>query len=138
MRQTSSSAAQAKEDHRQSGRLAVEFLYWEDCPSHERALELLTQALREEDIAAELQMYRVETDEEAEEIGFPGSPTIRVNGVDIDENPDLPIGLSCRVYRTETGRMSPLPSKEKIARALHRAAARSDSARARSEFLPCR
>jgi len=119
----------------------VEFLYFEDCPSHERALEIVEEALREEQIPAELHVYRVETDEEAERIRFPGSPTIRINGVDVEENPDLPIGLSCRAYRHENGRISPLPSKDKIVQAIRQAMRdplSAASARQGHEFSLCR
>ena len=109
----------------------VEFLYIEDCPSHERALELLKEALREQPIPMEFTLYRIETDEEAQAARFPGSPTIRIDGADIDENPDLPIGLSCRGYRHDNGRISPLPPRDKIVEALRRAANRSLACSAR-------
>ena len=103
------------------GPLHVDFLYWEECPSHERALQLLHEVMRDEGIEANIYQQRVDTDEEAEALRFPGSPTIRINGVDIDDDPGLPIGLTCRVYRTANGRMSPLPSRDLIANALRTA-----------------
>ena len=104
--------------------IEIEFLYSDDCPSHERALELLEQAIQEEGVQPRIEIRRVETEEEAEEYDFPGSPTIRVNGVDIDPEATPPIGLSCRAYRLETGRISPLPPKDKIVSALRQAAYR--------------
>ena len=101
--------------------LRVDFLYWEDCPSHERALQLLREAIDEEGVDARVHIHRVESDEEAERIGFPGSPTIRVNGVDIDEQPGLAAGLTCRAYRHDNGRISPLPQKEWMIQAIRRA-----------------
>lgn len=105
----------------------VEFLYWEECPSHERALELLQDVLREERFPANIRMYRVETDDEAETLGFPGSPTIRIDGRDIDEMPDMPSGLTCRIYRLPNGRMSPLPTRDVLIQALRRAQSGSDN-----------
>jgi|SRR5579875_2321494 len=98
--------------------LQIEFLYWEECPSHERALRLLRDVLAQEQVPADIQMIRIESDEEAERLHFPGSPTIRVNGYDIDEDPAAPVGLSCRVYRTADGQTSPLPPRELIERAI--------------------
>jgi len=101
--------------------LTVDFLYWEDCPSHERALEMLKEVIEEEAVEAQLHLHQVETDEEAERLQFPGSPTIRINGADIDPPVDLPIGLTCRVYRHDNGRISPLPPKERVLHAVREA-----------------
>ena len=102
--------------------IQIEFLYSDDCPSHERALELLEQVVREEEVEPRIEIRRIETEEEAEAYRFPGSPTIRVNGVDIDPDATPPVGLSCRAYRQENGRISPLPPKDKIVSALRQAA----------------
>ena len=45
----------------------------------------------------------VSTPEEAEAVGFRGSPTMLIAGVDPFADPDAPVGLSCRVYRTDAG-----------------------------------
>lgn len=102
-------------------RLKVDFLYFEDCPSHDRALALLEEVLREEGAEAHVDVRRVETDREAAELRFPGSPTIRINGFDIVEDPALPAGLSCRAYRQPNGRISPLPPREAIVHAVRMA-----------------
>jgi len=105
--------------------LHVSFLYFEDCPSHERALERLRQVVAEEVIAAEIEIIKVETDVQAEHLRFVGSPTILVEGQDIDPPPpDLQFALTCRVYRREDGRISPLPPPELIRRSLHAAVRR--------------
>jgi hypothetical protein len=51
------------------------------------------------------------TDEaQAEAEAFPGSPTIRVNGVDVAEPAEgMPRGLVCRVYLRRDRKVSPLP-----------------------------
>lgn len=102
--------------------IPVEFLYSEDCPSHERALALLEDVIREEGVEARIHTEKIETEEDAEMARFPGSPTIRVNGFDIDDNPSLPIGLACRAYRSAEGKISPLPPREKIVWAVQKAA----------------
>ena len=48
---------------------------------------------------------------DAERERFPGSPTIRVDGRDVNPEPDQPIGLACRIYRLRDGRISPLPDR---------------------------
>lgn len=99
--------------------MQIQFLWWEDCPSHPAAWQRLHQALTELDVEAAIERIEVETDEEAQHWQFPGSPTILVNGMDIDPAADdLPSRLTCRLYRTEDGRPSPLPSMAMIKRAI--------------------
>ncbi len=94
--------------------MKVELLYYPDCPSHERALELVREALALEDIDAPVNVIRVETDEEAERYRFIGSPTIRFNGIEVDPAPHLPYRLTCRTFRREDGRLSPVPSLQML------------------------
>jgi hypothetical protein len=98
----------------------IEFLYWEDCPSHSQALEALQQVMAEMGIESSIERIEVLTDEEAARLKFPGSPTIRVGGKDIDPAGAAQMGtaLTCRVYLLEDGRISPVPSKEMIRNAL--------------------
>jgi hypothetical protein len=98
----------------------IEFLYWEDCPSHPQAWELLQEVVAEVGIESPIEKIEVLTDEDAERLQFPGSPTIRVNGVDVDPAGAEQMGtaLTCRVYVTEEGRYSPVPSKETLRKAL--------------------
>ncbi len=99
-------------------RLRVSFLYYEECPSHDLALERLREVMAEEGIPGEVEVIKVETEEQAHERRFIGSPTIRVYGRDIDPPNDSRYALTCRPYRLEDGRISPLPSKDMIRRAL--------------------
>jgi hypothetical protein len=98
----------------------IEFLYWEDCPSHPQAWSLLQEAMAELGVEIPVEQIEVVTDEDAERLAFPGSPTIRVNGVDIDPDGAAQMGtaLTCRIYRLQDGRFSPVPSKEMIRQAL--------------------
>jgi hypothetical protein len=105
----------------------VEFLWWAECPSWERALGELRDAMSAAGLDPEsIEMKRIESDEDAERESFPGSPTIRVEGSDV-EPPDEgePAGLVCRVYRRPGGRVSPLPDPDNVRAALDRAAGRS-------------
>jgi len=47
-------------------------------------------------------LVRVVTDDEAQVLRFPGSPTVRVDGRDLFPGP-VGVGLACRVYRTPDG-----------------------------------
>lgn len=94
----------------------VELLAWSECPSHTRALDLLTSALRElghDDVPVTVTW--VESDEEAEREHFVGSPTFRVKGRDVfPPGADEPRALACRIYRLPDGRISPLPDHAQL------------------------
>ena len=85
--------------------MEVELLFWEGCPSHPAALADLRDALGD---AVPVTVREVLTEEQAVAEGFPGSPTIRVDGEDLFPI-DGPPGLSCRIYRLADGRFSPTP-----------------------------
>jgi hypothetical protein len=99
--------------------MRIEFLYWRGCPSHPEARELLHQVLAERGLEAQVEEREVTSQEEAEQLAFPGSPTIRVDGADVD-----PAGaagrasLACRIYHLPDGRVSPVPSREQLEAAL--------------------
>jgi hypothetical protein len=103
----------------------VEFLWWQGCPSADRALEMLKREMRAAGLDPDaVEVGEVNTDEEVRQRNFRGSPTIRIDGVDIDagDAEEEPIGLTCRVYRRSDGRVSPLPDAEKVRSALIKAA----------------
>lgn len=104
--------------------MQIDFLFFADCPSHETALARLRQVLDEEQIEADVRVIEVTSDDQARELAFIGSPTIRIDGHDIDPQAAAqPYGLACRAYRTADGRITPLPQAELIRAALRRAAA---------------
>ena len=97
----------------------ITFLYYEDCPSHDEALDRLRHVLAEEGVDTEIEIIKVETEEQAQRLHFIGSPTIRIGGQDIDPpQADAYYALTCRAYRLEDDRISPLPSPDMIRRAL--------------------
>ena len=98
----------------------VELLYWEGCPSHPEALADLRAALGDD---VPVGVREIETEEQALAEGFPGSPTIRVDGADLFPVDDPP-SLSCRIYRLADGRFSPTPDPGLLRDALARAALR--------------
>jgi hypothetical protein len=105
----------------------ITFLYWEECMSHEEALRRVRQVMAEEKVLDPVQMVKVETWAQAEQLQFVGSPTILVNGKDIQRPPPgAYYALTCRTCYLEDGRVSPLPSLELIRRAI--SAGRTDAA----------
>ena len=99
--------------------MKIEFLFWEGCPSHPEARALLAEILAEHGLAAEVEEHEVTTTEEAERLAFPGSPTIRVDGRDVDpEGAGARPALTCRIYYRTDGRVSPVPTREQLEEAL--------------------
>jgi hypothetical protein len=99
--------------------MKVELLWWQGCPSWERATEIVREQMELAGLdPAALKLREIRSDAEAESEGFPGSPTIRVDGRDISDPGDQPGGLTCRVYRLADGRISALPDPADVAAAL--------------------
>jgi hypothetical protein len=97
----------------------IHFLYFEDCPSHDEALNRLRDVMQEEGVESSIEIIKIEAEEQAQEHRFVGSPTILINGNDIvSPAPGTRYGLACRAYTLEDGRISPLPSREMIRKAL--------------------
>ena len=97
----------------------IELLWWRECPSWERALA----ELREEMTALGLdpgsvEVREVATPEAAEREEFVGSPTIRIDGRDVQPPSGDPVGLACRIYLLRDGRVSPLPDRADVRDAL--------------------
>ncbi|GAA1456752.1 DUF2703 domain-containing protein [Nocardiopsis exhalans] len=96
----------------------VELLYFSGCPNWQVAQERLTEALKRTGHADQrVTLVEVETDEQAQQLHFPGSPTIRLNGQDPFPAPAQTPGMSCRVYATPEG-LSGAPSLDELVRAL--------------------
>jgi hypothetical protein len=104
----------------------IELLWWRECPSWERALAMLREAMAEQGLDPEsIEVIEVDTGEAAERRRFVGSPTIRIDGADIQPPVEgEPTGLACRVYRRRDGRTSPLPDPEDIREAVASAVTR--------------
>ncbi len=92
-------------------------LYFDGCPHWRTAADRL-KALQGE-VGFELTSQRVATPEEAELVGFRGSPTIQVDGVDPFAPADAPIGFACRVYATPEGPAGS-PTMEQLRQVLSR------------------
>ncbi|MBA2715514.1 MAG: thioredoxin family protein [Propionibacteriales bacterium] len=94
----------------------IALLYFDDCPNWKIADERLA-VIAAERADVTVSRHLVETLEEAERVGFHGSPSILVDGVDVFAEPDDGVGLSCRVYRTPDG-LEGAPTVEQLRAAL--------------------
>ncbi len=102
----------------------VELLFWEGCPSHPRALADLRAAMADVGLDPSTVVLReIETHEQARSERFVGSPTIRIDGIDIQPPGEEPFGLACRIYHRRDGRVSPTPDPHDVRDALRAASA---------------
>ena len=78
----------------------IQVLYFQGCPHHAPTVALVRDVLSQLGLAAELEEIEVTSPEEAQRLQFLGSPSVRVNGIDID--PEAPsrtdYSASCRMY----------------------------------------
>lgn len=97
----------------------IEVLTFEGCPNRLPAVDLVKQAVAEVGVEAELRVIDVEDDADAQERRFLGSPTICVDGRDVEPGSEArsDFVMSCRVYRTPSGLVG-LPSIEYVTAAL--------------------
>ena len=94
--------------------MKVEVFYFEGCPNHKPAVERVRSVMKEQGIATMLAEVEVANAQAAKAVGFLGSPTIRVNGLDIDpaSRSATEAGFACRCYA------GGLPSEDMIRAAL--------------------
>lgn len=118
--------------------MEIQLLYILDCPWCLKTKELLRESLEELGCKAEIEEILVDSEDKAKKYGFIGSPTIRINGKDIQEevikDQCLPCeelaktegttdfvkqecACGCRIYRYK-GQQYPYPPKEMIKEAI--------------------
>lgn len=104
------------------GRPLIEVLYVQDCPHYQGALALVERVQAELGIDAELRTILIVDQAAAERARFPGSPTVRVDGRDVEPGSEPPVEytLACRLYRLEH-RFAGQPRERWIREALLRA-----------------
>jgi hypothetical protein len=98
--------------------MRVELLFADGDPAAMPARQNLVEVLTEDAFETPIQMIAVGSDEDAALLGMRGSPTIRIDGADIDPGWDGPIGLAPRTYDPGDGGV---PGKALIRRAVERA-----------------
>src|SRR6266851_2433677 len=97
----------------------IEVLYFEGCPNHLPAIEMLRETLKSLGRQDEIHQVEVHTQSDAQAMAFVGSPSIRINGADIEPwaRTAKAFGLSCRTYLDGSHR-SGVPSRELLRRAI--------------------
>jgi hypothetical protein len=97
----------------------IEVLYFEGCPNHLPAIEMVRETLKALGRQDEIHQVEVHTQADADAMAFVGSPSIRINGADIEPwaRGAKGFGLSCRTYLDGSHR-SGVPSRELLRRAI--------------------
>jgi hypothetical protein len=100
----------------------VELLWFSGCPNHVEAEAMLRRALDRRRLAIPIRKVQVEDEEAGNEVVFPGSPTIRIDGVDVEPGwePCEDCTPRCRVYPTSEG-LRGVPPMQWIEAAIDRA-----------------
>lgn len=100
--------------------MKIEFLYSDGCPFAISAETNLAEVLFEEEINPHIERVYIASHEQALEHRFLGSPTIRVNGMDIEPHArdSTDYGIRCRLYFCNCGTMVNWPSKDMIRKAI--------------------
>lgn len=99
--------------------MKIELLTFRGCPNAKAAQKLLQDVLHDLRIREEVAPVEVEDEEAARRLKFLGSPSVHVNGQDIEPaRRGDPPAFSCRIYRDEQGRMAGVPPRQLIEAAL--------------------
>ena len=100
--------------------MKVDILFFDGCPNHQPAVELVQSVVLELGMDAEVREVQVRRPEDAERLRFLGSPTVRVNDVDIEpaRREDPHYAMCCRMYGK-----SGVPARDLVASALREAVA---------------
>jgi hypothetical protein len=99
--------------------MKIEVLYVPNCPKHALALERLREVLSTESFQKHVNQVLVADAEMARSLEFLGSPTIRINGNDVEPQSEkiAVFGLMCRLYSDDGG----VPSRQKLRAAIEKA-----------------
>ncbi len=83
----------------------VELLWFEDCPNHMHTEVLIRGVAADLGLDITIERRLVADMEAARRLRFPGSPTVRIDGVDVEPGFNEPVEgfLGCRVYSTPGG-----------------------------------
>ena len=93
--------------------MKVEVLYFSGCPNHEPAVERVREVLEQEGAAADVVQVEIRDPVMARDVGFLGSPTIRIDGQDVEPEARgaRGLGMCCRTYAAGGKRMGVPPSE---------------------------
>jgi hypothetical protein len=93
----------------------VHLLYFDGCPNWQRTAEDLDALARE--MTFTLQLVEVGPDDDLPRLGFGGSPTVLIDGIDPFATPATAHEYACRVYQTSAG-LAGSPTREQLRAAL--------------------
>ncbi len=107
--------------------MTVQVLYFDGCPNYEALLPHLRELLRTAGEGRDLELVRVEDGSAAERERFLGSPTVRIDGEDVEPGAShrTDFGLKCRLYATPEG-LRGVPADEWILSAVARLGGSAD------------
>ena len=94
--------------------MVIEVFFVPGCPNHQAALDSLNNVLRAASITAAIREVAITDEAMARQLKFPGSPTVRIDGRDVESTPEESRGLACRLYSNGSG----VPSLESLRRAV--------------------
>ncbi len=101
--------------------MKAELFYFDGCTAYQTALKHLKEVIREKNLDAGVKMIKIEGDQQALASRFLGSPSIRINGLDVEPGAEKikDFSMRCRLY-LEDDEMSEWPSKKMIRSAIER------------------
>ena len=93
--------------------MVIELMYFDGCPGHQALLVRLRELMADLGVDVPVTLTRIGSAQEAERARFIGSPTLRVDGRDVEptvaERDDY--GLTCRLYASADGLSGTIPDE---------------------------
>ncbi len=85
--------------------MRIEVFYIDGCPNHEPTVERVKAMLKDLGVAGELVESAVNDPATVSALRFLGSPTVQINGLDIEPSARYrtPFGMMCRTYEGSGG-----------------------------------
>jgi len=101
--------------------MRIEHMFTDDCPNAAETDALVRDAVLDLAPDAEIVSVRVESEDEARRLGFHGSPSVRVDGEDLEGRREGPFSIACRVYDHGDGMFRGVPPRWLVEAAVLRA-----------------
>lgn len=89
--------------------VSIEVQHFYGCPNSVEMIKRVREAITNSKVETEYREVLIDTPEKAEKYKFRGSPTVLINGIDLEGLPEPDLGhLACRYYKNS------LPSVQTI------------------------
>jgi len=98
--------------------MTIEVISIPDCPNHHPTVDRVKALLNAEGVFAEVREVLVDSVSDVRALRFIGSPTVRVNGKDVEPLAFAQAAMSCRIYEDGSG----IPPENLLRRAIVSAA----------------